>query len=60
MILVGFVVDGKKSHFEAIYCHGLGKIMVDGRTTRGRYHFFDFMCYDTKQVCQFVGTLSVE
>jgi hypothetical protein len=27
---------------EALYCHELGLIMVDGRPTCGRYRFFDF------------------
>jgi hypothetical protein len=44
MILVGFVVDGKKNFLvsKARYCNGLGQIMVDGRPARGRCQFFDF------------------
>jgi hypothetical protein len=44
MILVGFVVDGKTFFLvsEALYCHGLGQIVVDGRSARGTCRFFDF------------------
>jgi hypothetical protein len=27
----------------ALYCHGFGKIVVDGHLVRGRCHFFDFV-----------------
>jgi hypothetical protein len=44
MILVGFMVDWKTFFLvsDALYCHGLGQIMVDGPPARGRCWFFDF------------------
>jgi hypothetical protein len=43
-ILVGFVVDVKTFYLvlEALYCHGIGQIMVDGHPARGRCQFLDF------------------
>jgi hypothetical protein len=37
------MADGKTFFLvsEALYCHGLGKIVVDGRPERGRCRFFD-------------------